>query len=175
MIVLKRAASVGAIAAIAVAACGIEPLDYSTKTCPCPAHLFCDQTTNRCVDKPPAAATCIPKSCVDLGVECGKTNDGCDQIVDCGACSPTYMIRLLEEPTGRVRGEIWMESLRWVDTFELGLRRQIGCGAPRIVRDSADMPLEPEERATLVAREEDDGLRFDIVLQGAGETTFFAV
>jgi protocatechuate 3,4-dioxygenase, alpha subunit len=35
--------------------------------------------------------------------------------------------------------------------------------------------LDPEERATLVAREEDGGLRFDIVLQGAGQTTFFAV
>ena len=35
--------------------------------------------------------------------------------------------------------------------------------------------LEPEERATLVARAEDGGLRFDIVLQGTGETTFFAV
>jgi protocatechuate 3,4-dioxygenase alpha subunit len=35
--------------------------------------------------------------------------------------------------------------------------------------------LEPEERATLVARADDGALRFDIVLQGAGQTTFFAV
>jgi protocatechuate 3,4-dioxygenase alpha subunit len=35
--------------------------------------------------------------------------------------------------------------------------------------------LEPEERATLVARLEDGALRFDIVLQGEGQTTFFAV
>jgi protocatechuate 3,4-dioxygenase, alpha subunit len=35
--------------------------------------------------------------------------------------------------------------------------------------------LEPEERATLVARAEDGALRFDVVLQGAGQTTFFAV
>jgi protocatechuate 3,4-dioxygenase alpha subunit len=35
--------------------------------------------------------------------------------------------------------------------------------------------LEPEERATLVARAEDGVLRFDIALQGAGQTTFFAV
>ena len=35
--------------------------------------------------------------------------------------------------------------------------------------------LEPEERETLVARREEGALRFDIVLQGAGETTFFAV
>lgn len=41
--------------------------------------------------------------------------------------------------------------------------------------DPVLLALEPEERATLVARAEDGGLRFDIVLQGAGETTFFAV
>ena len=35
--------------------------------------------------------------------------------------------------------------------------------------------LEPEQRTTLVARDDDGGLRFDIVLQGAGQTTFFAL
>jgi protocatechuate 3,4-dioxygenase alpha subunit len=35
--------------------------------------------------------------------------------------------------------------------------------------------LESEERATLLARAEDRALRFDIVLQGRGQTTFFAV
>jgi protocatechuate 3,4-dioxygenase alpha subunit len=35
--------------------------------------------------------------------------------------------------------------------------------------------LDERERATLVARLEDGGLRFDIRLQGDGETTFFAV
>jgi protocatechuate 3,4-dioxygenase, alpha subunit len=34
---------------------------------------------------------------------------------------------------------------------------------------------DPEARATLVAVEEDGGLRFDITLQGDRETTFFAV
>jgi protocatechuate 3,4-dioxygenase alpha subunit len=34
--------------------------------------------------------------------------------------------------------------------------------------------LAPEERDTLVAHAEGGGLRFDIVLQGAGQTTFFA-
>ena len=41
--------------------------------------------------------------------------------------------------------------------------------------DPVLLALEPEERATLVALPEDGGLRFDIVLQGTGETTFFAV
>ncbi len=41
--------------------------------------------------------------------------------------------------------------------------------------DPVLLGLEPRERATLVAREEDGGLRFDIVLQGDGQTTFFAV
>ena len=35
--------------------------------------------------------------------------------------------------------------------------------------------LDGAERATLIARAEDGGLRFDIRLQGDGETTFFAV
>ena len=41
--------------------------------------------------------------------------------------------------------------------------------------DPVLLGLEPVERATLVARAEEGGLRFDIVLQGAGQTTFFAV
>jgi protocatechuate 3,4-dioxygenase alpha subunit len=40
--------------------------------------------------------------------------------------------------------------------------------------DPVLLGLEPRERATLIARE-DNGLRFDIVLQGADQTTFFAV
>jgi protocatechuate 3,4-dioxygenase alpha subunit len=35
--------------------------------------------------------------------------------------------------------------------------------------------LEPAERTILIARAEDEALRFDIVLQGAGQTPFFAV
>jgi protocatechuate 3,4-dioxygenase, alpha subunit len=41
--------------------------------------------------------------------------------------------------------------------------------------DAVLSQLEEDERATLVARPEDGGLRFDIRLQGAGQTTFFAV
>ena len=41
--------------------------------------------------------------------------------------------------------------------------------------DPVLLGLEPEERATVVARAEDGVHRFDIVLQGAGQTTFFAV
>jgi protocatechuate 3,4-dioxygenase alpha subunit len=35
--------------------------------------------------------------------------------------------------------------------------------------------LEPERRETLIAREEDGALRFDVHLQGTRETVFFAV
>ncbi len=35
--------------------------------------------------------------------------------------------------------------------------------------------LSPEERSTLVAVPDDGSLRFDIRLQGAGQTTFFAL
>jgi protocatechuate 3,4-dioxygenase alpha subunit len=41
--------------------------------------------------------------------------------------------------------------------------------------DPVLLRLEPEERATLVAHADDDAVRFDIVLQGPGQTTFFAV
>jgi protocatechuate 3,4-dioxygenase, alpha subunit len=44
-----------------------------------------------------------------------------------------------------------------------------------IAEDPVLLGLEPTERPTLVARAEDNMLRFDIVLQGAGQTTFFAV
>ena len=42
-------------------------------------------------------------------------------------------------------------------------------------RDPVLSELEDDERATLVAHAEDGGLRFDIRLQGDGQTTFFAV
>ena len=35
--------------------------------------------------------------------------------------------------------------------------------------------LDPDERATLVAHPDGDGLRFDIRLQGDGQTTFFVL
>jgi protocatechuate 3,4-dioxygenase alpha subunit len=41
--------------------------------------------------------------------------------------------------------------------------------------DPVLLGLEPEERATLIARAEDGAFRFDVVFQGAGQTTFFAV
>jgi protocatechuate 3,4-dioxygenase alpha subunit len=41
--------------------------------------------------------------------------------------------------------------------------------------DPVLLGLEPAERATLVARAENGTLRFDVILQGAGQTAFFAV
>ena len=41
--------------------------------------------------------------------------------------------------------------------------------------DPVLLGLESAERATLIARLEDDALRFDVVLQGERQTTFFAV
>jgi protocatechuate 3,4-dioxygenase, alpha subunit len=43
------------------------------------------------------------------------------------------------------------------------------------VSDDVLEAVEPERRETLVAREEDGALRFDIHLQGERETVFFAV
>ncbi len=41
--------------------------------------------------------------------------------------------------------------------------------------DPVLLGLSDDERSTLVARADDLGLRFDIVLQGDGQTTFFVV
>src|ERR1700722_14382640 len=30
---------------------------------------------------------CVPSTCPDLGVQCGTTDDGCGNALDCGTCS----------------------------------------------------------------------------------------
>jgi protocatechuate 3,4-dioxygenase, alpha subunit len=60
--------------------------------------------------------------------------------------------------------------------FARGLLRHLvtRCYLPGAADDVLEA-LEPDERETLVAREEDGALRFDIRLQGKRETVFFAV
>ena len=63
-----------------------------------------------------------------------------------------------------------------LQVFARGLLRHLGTrlyfpGAS----DEVLKAVEPERRETLVAREEDGALRFDIHLQGDRETVFFAV
>jgi hypothetical protein len=31
---------------------------------------------------------CTPKSCLEMGADCGPVADGCGGIVDCGTCAP---------------------------------------------------------------------------------------
>jgi protocatechuate 3,4-dioxygenase alpha subunit len=67
-----------------------------------------------------------------------------------------------------------------VGVFARGLLRRVATrmyfpGESSNDEDPVLLGLEPEERATLTARAEDSAVRFDIVLQGAGQTTFFAV
>jgi protocatechuate 3,4-dioxygenase alpha subunit len=68
-----------------------------------------------------------------------------------------------------------------VGVFARGLLRRLATRMYFPDEDAANaedpvlLGLEPEERTTLVARERDGALRFDIVLQGPGQTTFFAV
>jgi protocatechuate 3,4-dioxygenase alpha subunit len=68
-----------------------------------------------------------------------------------------------------------------VGVFARGLLRRVATRmyfpdeAAANAEDPVLLGLEPDERATLVARAEDGALRFDIVLQGTGQTTFFAV
>ena len=37
---------------------------------------------------PPGPPPCVPVSCEDAGASCGFTNDGCGNVLDCGACEP---------------------------------------------------------------------------------------
>jgi protocatechuate 3,4-dioxygenase alpha subunit len=67
-----------------------------------------------------------------------------------------------------------------VGVFARGLLKRVATrmyfpGDAANAEDPVLQALEPAERATLVALEEGGGLRFDIVLQGPGQTTFFAV
>jgi protocatechuate 3,4-dioxygenase, alpha subunit len=68
-----------------------------------------------------------------------------------------------------------------VGIFARGLSKRVATRLyfPDEVAANAEDPvllgLEPEEQATLVAREDGGALRFDIVLQGPGQTTFFAM
>jgi protocatechuate 3,4-dioxygenase alpha subunit len=67
-----------------------------------------------------------------------------------------------------------------VGVFARGLLRRVATrmyfpGESSNDEDPVLLGLEPEERAKLVARADDGVLLFDIILQGAGQTTFFAV
>jgi hypothetical protein len=33
------------------------------------------------------AGACVPKTCADLGATCGKTLDGCNNVIECGTCT----------------------------------------------------------------------------------------
>jgi protocatechuate 3,4-dioxygenase alpha subunit len=68
-----------------------------------------------------------------------------------------------------------------VGVFARGLLKRVATRMyfPGEERANAEDPvlagLDPQERSTLVGRAEDGAVRFDVVLQGAGQTTFFAV
>ncbi|HEY8073549.1 MAG TPA: hypothetical protein VIF62_05555 [Labilithrix sp.] len=86
-----QATRIVVVAFVALAACGVEAIDFSQKTCPCPSGLDCDTSTNRCVPagtvQPTSLETCVPKTCEALNVFCGSTNDGCGNALDCGGCA----------------------------------------------------------------------------------------
>jgi protocatechuate 3,4-dioxygenase, alpha subunit len=68
-----------------------------------------------------------------------------------------------------------------VGVFARGLMKRVATRMYFPDEDAANaedpvlLGLEPEERARLVARDDGGALRFDIVLQGPEQTTFFAV
>jgi protocatechuate 3,4-dioxygenase alpha subunit len=67
-----------------------------------------------------------------------------------------------------------------VGVFARGLLKRVTTrmyfpGEAANAEDPVLVALDPAERATLVAVEDESCLRFDIILQGPGQTTFFAV
>jgi len=68
-----------------------------------------------------------------------------------------------------------------IGVFARGLLKRVATRMyfPDEARANAEDPvllgLEPEERAPLVASAMDGALRFDVILQGTGQTTFFAM
>jgi hypothetical protein len=52
----------------------------------CPSGSTCGGGGKPNVCGAPDAGACTPKTCAELGAECGKTADGCGGLVDCGAC-----------------------------------------------------------------------------------------
>ncbi|HEY3816315.1 MAG TPA: hypothetical protein VGL81_04040 [Polyangiaceae bacterium] len=36
----------------------------------------------------PDAGTCVPRTCQELGYDCGANGDGCGNVIDCGTCTP---------------------------------------------------------------------------------------
>src|SRR5260221_283247 len=38
------------------------------------------------IDGEDATPACVPRTCAELGAECGRLPNGCDDALDCGAC-----------------------------------------------------------------------------------------
>ena len=53
--------------------------EWSSVTTPCPSGKTC--SGNAC------GSQCTPKTCSDLGKECGQQDNGCGTIINCGTCS----------------------------------------------------------------------------------------
>jgi hypothetical protein len=59
----------------------------------CPADQFCGGGgSSKCGSGVvPDGGLCSPKSCADLGAQCGQQGDGCGRVIDCGTCAaPAY-------------------------------------------------------------------------------------
>jgi len=53
----------------------------------CPAGEVCGAAgPNKCGTGGNPDGGCTPKTCVDLGADCGKALDGCGNLIDCGSC-----------------------------------------------------------------------------------------
>jgi protocatechuate 3,4-dioxygenase alpha subunit len=103
----------------------------------------------------------------DAVVELWQAGDGGTRWGRCGTDAEGRFEFVTERPP---------DGIADVMVFARGLLRHLvtRCYFPG-ASDEVLEQLEPEVRETLIAREEDEALRFDIRLQGEGETVFFAV
>ena len=88
---------------------------------------------------------------------------------------PERFVRALTDGEGQYTASVTTPGPADVSVFARGLVQRV---VTRLYlpgeEDEVLSSLDPDRRATLIAQPAGDGLRFDIRLQGPGETVFFA-
>lgn len=66
--------------------CGEACVAPTMATATCTAGGTCDFTCPSPFRREGDACVCAPRTCMDLGFECGSPDDGCGRPLDCGSC-----------------------------------------------------------------------------------------
>ena len=78
-----------------VAGCGVAAPTPIAVEEPGASDSFGDtaSTTESFSDGTQQSATCVPRTCEDVGAECGPLDDGCGHRLSCGTCGPGEICR----------------------------------------------------------------------------------